>query len=108
MLKMKELPPLAAPSPPREMLPQQLAEQNTSSLPVIVTTDTPEVRQIPGNRQSGDQHKESQEGLSHADILKLHQHKRASEKSAAIKIQAAFRGYLVSFFEILYYDDNIY
>ncbi|KAI3445092.1 hypothetical protein Pfo_001757 [Paulownia fortunei] len=98
LLKMKELPPLSAPSPPRERLPWQTAEQNNSALPVIVAIDTPEVGQIPSNTQSAHQHKESQESAesnSHADIPKLsHQHKRASQDLAATKIQAAFRSYL--------------
>ncbi|KAH6824576.1 hypothetical protein C2S53_010390 [Perilla frutescens var. hirtella] len=98
LLKIKELAPLTAPSPPRERLPCQLAEQSTSSLPVIVTTDTSEVRQIPSNGQSAHQHKESQEyseSQSHADVLRLpQQYTRASEILVAIKIQAAFRGYL--------------
>lgn len=103
LIKMKEIAPLSAPSPPRERLPWQREEQSSSALPVIVATDTPEVEQIPCNSQSAHQHKESQESAesnSHADILKLYyQHERASQDLAATKIQAAFRGYLVSFFK---------
>ncbi|XP_057807795.1 protein IQ-DOMAIN 11 isoform X2 [Salvia miltiorrhiza] len=95
LLKVKEL----VPSSPRERLPWQLTEHNnTTSLPVTVTTDTPELRQIPGNGETAHQHKESpesSESYSHAGILKLpHQRNRESEASAAIKVQAAFRGYL--------------
>ncbi|KAK6163014.1 hypothetical protein DH2020_002855 [Rehmannia glutinosa] len=94
LLKMKELAPLSARSPTRERLPWQTAEQSNSALPVIVAIDTP----ISSNTQSAHQHKESQESVerdTRAVISELiHQNEGASQNLAAIKIQAAFRGYL--------------
>ncbi|KAK6140507.1 hypothetical protein DH2020_025754 [Rehmannia glutinosa] len=94
LLKMKELAPLSARSPTRERLPWQTAEQSNSALPVIVAIDNP----ISSNTQSAHQHKESQESVernTRAVIPELiHQNEGASQNLAAIKIQAAFRGYL--------------
>lgn len=98
LLKMKELAPLSAPSPAREKLQWETAEQSNRALPVTVAIGTPEVGQIPSDAQSAHQHEESQESPksnSLADIPKL---SRASQDLAATKIQASFRGYLVSFF----------
>ncbi|KAL1564365.1 IQ-domain [Salvia divinorum] len=86
LLKMKEL----VPSSPREKLPWQLTKQSTT-LPVTVATDTSELQQIPSNGETA--HPESSN--SRASILKLsHQRSNTLEASAAIKVQAAFRGYL--------------
>lgn len=87
ILKMKEL----VPSSSRERLPWQLTEKNTNSL---VTEDNPELQQISSNGQKVDKHKEIPESTE--------SHSVATEALAAIKIQAAFRGYLVSSFEILW------
>lgn len=92
LLKMKEL----APSSSRERLPWQLTEKNTDSLPVIVTAENPELQQISSNGQKVDQQKEIPES-SEIDTV-------ASEALAAIRIQAAFRSYLVSSFKILNRD----
>ncbi|XP_042009670.1 protein IQ-DOMAIN 12-like isoform X1 [Salvia splendens] len=101
LLKMKEL----GPSSPRERLPWQLTEQSSTSVPVTIATDTPELRQIPSNGETA--HPESSESHSCAVVLKiLRQHNITSEALAAIKVQAAFRGYLVSLFKILYLDGN--
>ncbi|XP_042006943.1 protein IQ-DOMAIN 12-like [Salvia splendens] len=89
LLKMKEL----GPSSPRERLPWQLTEQSTTFVPVTVATDTSELRQIPSNGEIA--HPESSQSHSHASVLKIpHQHNITSKASAAIKVQAAFRGYL--------------
>ncbi|EYU38247.1 hypothetical protein ABFS82_02G114500 [Erythranthe guttata] len=89
LLKIKELAPLSAPPPAREKLTWEKAEESdTASLPAIVTIDTLEIGQISSNCISA-------ESISLADIPKPSQQKqRVSQNSAAIKIQAAFRGYL--------------
>ncbi|XP_047980679.1 protein IQ-DOMAIN 11-like isoform X2 [Salvia hispanica] len=89
LLKMKEL----GPSSPRERLPWQLPEPSTTSVPVTVATDTSELRQIPSNGETA--YPESSKSHNSASVVKIpHQHNIASEASAAIKVQAAFRGYL--------------
>ena len=101
LLKMKEL----GPSSPRERLPWQLPEPSTTSVPVTVATDTSELRQIPSNGETA--YPESSKSHNSASVVKIpHQHNIASEASAAIKVQAAFRGYLVSLFKMLYLDGN--
>ncbi|KAL2234140.1 UNVERIFIED_CONTAM: Protein IQ-DOMAIN 14 [Sesamum indicum] len=99
LLKVKQLAPFSASTPARERLSWEAAEQNNCG---IVATDATDVGQVPVNGEYAHQHEECQksaESHDHADIPQpSHQDEGASQELAATKIQAAFRGYLVSFF----------
>ncbi|KAL0379843.1 UNVERIFIED_CONTAM: protein IQ-DOMAIN 14 [Sesamum angustifolium] len=103
LLKVKQLAPFSASMPARERLSWEAAEQNNCDLPVIVAKDAIDVGQVPVNGESAHQQEQcekSAESHGHADIQRLsHQDEQASQELAATKIQAAFRGYLVSFLQ---------
>lgn len=69
---------------------EQLSWQNAQES----ISDLPEVVQIPSNNQND----EIQSSSGHLYVPKHSQEHGASQDWAATKIQAVFRGYLVSFF----------